>query len=52
MGDVHNTYQFAGAVELDSIVGMIRQGGQATYDQVKRDLESLLMQLDMDGTLI
>lgn len=49
MGDIHNTYQVTGAFDRDQVVGLIRQGGAATYDQVKRDLQSLLQQLDTDG---
>lgn len=49
---IENTYQFAGAVGLDGIMSMVRQGGEATYNQVKRDLQSLLQQLDMDGTVV
>jgi hypothetical protein len=49
MGDVHNNYSFAGAVGLDGILAMIRQGGEATYTQVKRDLQQLLDQLNRDG---
>lgn len=47
--NINNNYSFAGAVGLDSIVSMVRQGGEATYNQVKRDLQSLLQQLDNDG---
>jgi lambda family phage tail tape measure protein len=50
MGDIHNTYQVTGAFDRDQVVGLIRQGGAATYDQVKRDLQSLLQQLDTDGS--
>lgn len=49
MGDVNNTYQVSGAIDQSQIVAMIRQGGAATYDQVKRDLQTLLQQLDTDG---
>lgn len=50
MGDITNVYRVEGAMTPDTIVAMIRQGGAATYDQVKRDLQSLLAQLDADGT--
>jgi len=50
MGDVHNSFSFAGAVGLDGIASMVRQGGEATYNQVKRDLQTLLQQLDTDGS--
>lgn len=50
MGDVHNTYQVSGAIDQSAIVAMVRQGGEATYNQVKRDLQTLLHQLDSDGS--
>lgn len=50
MGDIHNTYQVSGAIDQSQIVAMVRQGGEATYNQVKRDLQSLLDQLNTDGT--
>ena len=49
MGDYNPTFQFAGAIGIDGIASMIRQGGEATYNQMKRDLQSLLQQLDTDG---
>ncbi len=49
MGDINNTFQVSGAIDQGQIVAMIRQGGAATYDQVKRDLQTLLQQLDTDG---
>lgn len=49
--NVTNHYQFAGAVGLDAIIAMIRQGGEATYNQVKRDLETMLQQSDADGAV-
>lgn len=51
MGDIHNNYSLAGAIGADGIASMVRQGGEATYSQVKRDLQSLLQQLDQDGAL-
>jgi hypothetical protein len=50
MGDYNPSYSFAGAVGLDGIASMVRQGGEATYNQMKRDLQTLLQQLDTDGT--
>jgi lambda family phage tail tape measure protein len=50
MGDYNPSFSFAGAVGLDGIASMVRQGGEATYNQMKRDLQSLLQQLDTDGT--
>ena len=52
MGDYNPTYSFDGAVGIDSIVALIRQGGAETYNQMKRDLQSLLQQLDIDGTVV
>ncbi len=46
---VENHYHVSGAIDQSAIIAMIQQGGQATYDQVKRDLQSLLQQLDQDG---
>lgn len=51
MGDIHNTYQVSGAIDQSAIVSMVRQGGEATYNQVKRDLQSLLQQLSTDGAV-
>lgn len=51
MGDVHNTYSLAGAIGPEGLMAAVKQGGEATYNQLKRDLQSLLQQLDMDGTL-
>ncbi|KQM86215.1 hypothetical protein ASE67_10225 [Sphingomonas sp. Leaf23] len=51
MGDIHNTYQVSGAIDQTQIVAMIRQGGAATYDQVKRDLQSLLTEMDQNGSV-
>lgn len=51
MGDITNIYRIEGAVTPEMILAMVQQGGQATYDQVKRDLQSLLTQLEQDGTV-
>lgn len=51
MGDVYNTYSLAGAIGPEGLMAAVKQGGEATYNQLKRDLQSLLQQLDMDGTL-
>ena len=48
MGDINNTFQVTGAFDRDQVIGLIQQGGAATYDQVKRDLQSLLEQLNND----
>ncbi|WP_303763829.1 phage tail length tape measure family protein [Sphingobium yanoikuyae] len=46
----YNNYNnFEGAIGVDSIVAMNRQASEAAYNQVKRDLQSLLQQLDTDG---
>jgi lambda family phage tail tape measure protein len=49
MGDYSPNFSFEGAVGLDGIASMVRQGGEATYNQMKRDLQTLLQQLDTDG---
>jgi len=49
MGDVTNVYKVEGGFMPDAVLALIRQGGVATYDQMKRDLQSLLQQLDTDG---
>jgi hypothetical protein len=49
MGDYNPNFSFEGAVGLDGIASMVRQGGEATYNQMKRDLQTLLQQLDTDG---
>lgn len=51
MGDVTNVYKIEGAIMPDAIMAMIRQGGAATYEQMKRDLQGLLLQLDIDGAM-
>lgn len=50
--NITNQFSFAGAVGLDGIAAMVRQGGEATYNQVKRDLQSLLEQLNVDGAIV
>lgn len=50
MGDVHNSYSLAGAISPEGLMAAVRQGGEATYNQIKRDLETLLQQLNVDGT--
>lgn len=51
MGDVYNHFQVTGAFDRDQVLGLIRQGGVATYDQVKRDLQSLLTEIDQNGAV-
>lgn len=51
LGDYNPTFQLAGAIGLDGIAEVVRQGGEATYNQMKRDLQTLLQQLDTDGAL-
>ncbi|MCD2324989.1 phage tail length tape measure family protein [Sphingomonas sp. IC-56] len=48
--NVENHYHLSGAIGADGIAAMVRQGGEATYNQVKRDLQTLLAQLDQDGS--
>lgn len=52
MGDYNPSFSFAGAVGLDGIAALVRQGGEATYNQMKRDLQSLLQQIDTDGAIV
>lgn len=51
MGDYNPTFEFAGAVGLDGIASLVRQGGEATYAQMKRDLQSLLAEIEQNGTV-
>lgn len=48
---VHNHNSFAGAIGVESIAAMDRQTAEATYNQLKRDLQSLLQQWQNDGTV-
>ncbi len=50
MGDIHNTYSLAGAVSPEGLMAAIRQGGEATVVQVKRELQAMLAELDAGGT--
>jgi len=47
---VVNNNSFAGAIGIDSIAAMQRETAETTYNQVKRDLQSLLTQMDQDGS--
>lgn len=49
MGDIHNTYSLAGAVSPEGLMAAIRQGGEATVVQVKRELQAMLAELDAGG---
>jgi hypothetical protein len=52
MGDITNVFRVEGAFTTESMMEMVRQGGEATVEQVRRELQSMLLQLDNDGTLI
>ncbi|SNT19495.1 phage tail length tape measure family protein [Sphingopyxis indica] len=47
-----NENKFEGAIGVDSLVAMNRQMGEMTKEQIRRELQSMLAQLDADGTLI
>ncbi|WPZ05668.1 phage tail length tape measure family protein [Pelagerythrobacter marinus] len=49
--NINNEYRIEGAVTPDMILAMIKQGGDATYDQVKRDLQALLQEWDTGGAV-
>ncbi|ALC12467.1 phage tail tape measure protein [Sphingopyxis sp. 113P3] len=51
MGDIHQEIRIDGGFTPETAVAMIRQGGQATIEQIRRELRSMLVQLDQDGTL-
>lgn len=52
MGDVHMHNSLAGAIGADGLATALRQSGEATLAQVKRELQNMLAQLDQDGTMI
>lgn len=54
MGDItiNNEYKIDGGFTPDSAVAMIRQGGDETFDRVRRELLSMFHGLDADGSLI
>lgn len=49
--NITNHYKIEGGFTPESAVAMIRQGGEQTIQQIRRDLQTMLQQLDMDGTL-
>lgn len=51
MGDVHIHNSLAGAIGPDGLAAALQQSGERTVAQIRRDLQSMLQQLDMDGTL-
>ncbi|WP_298809685.1 hypothetical protein, partial [uncultured Sphingomonas sp.] len=51
MGDVHITNSLAGAIGPDGLAQALQQSSAAAVQQIRRDLQTMLQQLDMDGTL-
>lgn len=49
---VVNHNSFAGAIGADSIIALNSQAAEMTKDQIRRELQSMLAQLDRDGTLL
>ncbi|ALJ12645.1 phage tail tape measure protein [Sphingopyxis macrogoltabida] len=52
MGDINQEIRIDGGFTPESAVAMIKQGGEATIAQIKRELQSLLEQLERDGVLV
>lgn len=50
--NVTNVYRVEGAVTPDTIMSMIRQGGEATYAEVRRNLENMLSELSQNGAMV
>jgi hypothetical protein len=51
MGDVIIHNSLAGAIGPDGLAAALQQSGERTVAQIRRDLQSMLQQLDQDGTL-
>lgn len=49
---VNNTYTVQGALSSQDILTAIRQGGEQTKDDVKRQLQQWLAQIDRDGAVV
>ncbi|HEX7822730.1 MAG TPA: phage tail length tape measure family protein [Sphingobium sp.] len=52
MGDVHINNSLAGAIGPDGLAAALQQSGERTVAQIRRDLQSMLEQLDRDGAII
>lgn len=50
IGDIHQEIKIDGGFTPETAVAMIRQNGEQVIAQIKRDLQSMLHQLDTDGT--
>jgi hypothetical protein len=50
--NVQNDYHIEGAVTPEMIMAMIRQGGEATANEVKRRLGTWMQEYDRDGTVV
>lgn len=52
MGDVHIHNSLAGAIGPEGLAAALQQSGERTVAQIRRDLQSMLQQLDNDGAMI
>ena len=52
MGDVHMHNSLAGAIGPEGLATALQQSGERTMAQIRRDLQTMLAQLDQDGTLL
>ncbi|MEC9065717.1 MAG: phage tail length tape measure family protein [Pseudomonadota bacterium] len=52
LGDITNVFRVEGAVTADTIMAMVRAGGEQTITQVRRDLQSMLAELDQNGAMV
>lgn len=52
LGDVTLVNKVDGGFMPDAVMALIRNGGEQTVAQIKRDLQSMLQQLDVDGSSI
>lgn len=50
--EITNHYSVQGGFMPDAVMALIRQGGEETYAQVRRQLESMLAELDQNGTMV
>ncbi|MBB4099783.1 phage tail length tape measure family protein [Sphingomonas kyeonggiensis] len=51
MGDIHIHNSLAGAIGPEGLAVALRQSGEHTVAQIRRDLESMLHELDQNGVL-
>lgn len=50
--EITNHYSVQGGFMPDAVMALIRQGGEETYAQVRRQLESMLAELDQNGAIV